>query len=363
MTLHSLARKPLESVFNEIGAIPDRIMNAAFVAERKPRAVTRQQWLEELAFYDQPEFRSHKRFFQLPNEAPAFTTLSCKPWHEGEALLMSYPSRYQTRNPAVQPRLEQHEENRTGYLWLWRHPSADTNAPQRPSAPQRPLVLCVHGFRMGKPARAKAMFKVEKLFKAGMDVALFIQPHHWLRSSSRYRQYFFNAEDIPLTIENVGQQIHDLHSCVLGLKALGYDRLGLIGGSLGGLAVTLYATVSEIPDFIFSVVPAIRFDTHLDPQRAKLPFQVDNTLREKTFQALDLIDPTFYSSKMDLSRFAVVYHQGDRINAAEATRVWAERWKVQNITSLPGGHWWVFDGQARGRAWYSWLTQHGYMKP
>jgi hypothetical protein len=344
----------INAVLNEVGALPDRLMNFAFRAERKTRNTTRQHYLDELMFYEQPKFRDEKAFFVLPDSPPEFDTLSCNPFHDGEALLLKYPSRYQPHNPRVASRFFDHTKNSTGYLWLWRHPRP------RPDAPQRPLVLCVHGFRMGHPDRAMAMFKVEKLFMQGMDVALFIQPHHWKRSSSKYRQHFFNAEDVPLTIENVGQQIHDLHSCYLGLQGMGYSRIGLIGGSLGGMAVTLYATLSNAPAFIFSVVPAIRVDTHLDPVKSKLPFAIDDNLRQHTFRALDLIDPTFYSPRMDLQHFAVVYHQGDKINDAQPTRAWAQAWKLPHVTALPGGHWLVFDGKARGRAWYGWLKTHGF---
>ena len=213
---------------------------------------------------------------------------------------------------------------------------------------------------MGDPRRAKAMFKVRKLFEMGMDVALFIQPHHWKRADGSIRQNFFNGEDLPLTLENVGQQIHDLHSCFLGLQNMGYQRIGLIGGSLGGLAVTLYATCTSAPAFIFSVVPAIRIDGHLDPARSRLPFKVDEEVRQKTFRALDLIDPSFYRSKMALAHFGVVYHRGDRINDARPTEKWIRDWQMKRVWSLAGGHWVVFDSKLRGQAWYGWLHEHGF---
>lgn len=341
------------AVLNELGAIPDRLMNLAFMAERKKRIVTRQQWLDEMAFYNQPSFRDDKQFFTVPDSAPVFTPLTKTAFFDGEATLLRYPCRYQPQLLSVEPRFYAHLENRSGYLWLWQHPRQDNTSP-------RPLVLCVHGFRMGHPERAKAMFKVARLYQMGMDVALFIQPHHWKRASSHWQQFFFNVEDIPLTLENVGQQIHDLHACFLGLQAMGYIRIGLIGGSLGGMAVSLYATQNAAPAFVFSVVPAIRLDAHLDPRKARLTFPVDETVRTHTWRALDLIDPTFYTPRLDLEHFAVVYHQGDRINDAQATRHWARQWQVKHVTALPGGHWLVFDNQARGRAWYGWLQQHNF---
>lgn len=345
-----------EAILNQVGAFPDRLINLAFRAESKIRNISRESYLEELEFYQKSLFRGDRKFLTLPQTPPRFSTLSSKPYWGGEEVLLQYPSRYQPRNPLVAPRFLAYSENRSGYLFLWRHSSDEAQARQRP------LVLCVHGFRMGKPERAMAMFKVQKLFQMGMDVALFIQPHHWKRASSNFRQQFFNAEDVPLTLENVGQQIHDLHSCYLGLKAMGYARIGMIGGSLGGMAVTLYATLSDDPAFIFAVVPAIRVDVHLDPAKSKLPFRTDEILRTQTFRALDLIDPAFYSCKMDLKHVGVVYHKGDKINDARATEKWIDAWKLQNVTALSGGHWIVFDNKARGKAWYGWLRQHGFCR-
>lgn len=342
-----------EAILNQVGAVPDHLLNFGFLAERKTRAVTEHEYREELAFYLQPEFRDQKRFFVLPDSAPPMARIGQQPFLDGEQLLFRYPSRYVARHPRVRERQQAHVQNRDGYLFLWRHPRKAGEAP-------RPLVLCVHGFRMGNPRRATAMFKVRKLYAMGMDVALFIQPHHWRRSASRIRQHFFLAEDLPLTVENVGQQVHDLHSCYLALEGMGYPRIGLIGGSLGGMAVTLYATLSDAPAFIFSVVPAIRVDVHMDPARSKLPFKADASLRGMSFRALDLIDPSFYAPKFDLEDFAVVYHKGDRINEARATEAWVRRWQVRHVTALAGGHWVVFDNKARGSAWYGWLHRHDF---
>lgn len=339
-------------LLNQVGAIPDRLMALGFRAERKEREVARADYLAELGFYEKLA-RDGGEFFVLPAGAPPLTTMETRPFADGEQVLLRYPSGYRTRNPAVASRFDAHRNNRDGYLLLWRHP-------RDAGVPPRPLVLCVHGFRMGHPKRAMAMFRIRRLYAMGMDVALFIQPHHWKRASHRVLQHFVNAEDVPLTIENVGQQVHDLHACYLALGAMGYPRIGLIGGSLGGLAVTLYATLSDAPAFVFSVVPAIRFDAWLDPAKSKLPFGGDREVRAHTFRALDVIDPTPRTPRIDLEHLAVVYHTGDKINEAGDTRRWVERWQVRHVTALPGGHWVVFDGKARGKAWYGWLAKYGF---
>lgn len=340
----------LETAQNLLGAIPDRMMRIGFSLERKKSDIGYEQTSRELSFYTRHCFRHEKQFFQLPDTPPEFEELEHRDYHGGSETLLKYPSRYQPQNPNIRKRFFAHERNQNGYLFVWRHDENNS----------RPLVFCVHGFRMGHPKRAKAMFKVRKLFEMGMDVALFIQPHHWKRAENSLVQHFINAEDVPLTIETIGQQIHDLHSCYLGLQQLGYDRIGLIGGSLGGMAVALYATLTTDPEFIFSVVPAIRFDHYLDPKNARFTFKVDLALQQLTQQALDLIDPSFYEPLFDRDKIGLVYHTGDLINDASDTRHWVAKWELKNVTALAGGHWLVFDSKARGRAWYDWLKVHKF---
>ena len=149
-----------------------------------------------------------------------------------------YPSSYRPFNPAMTAEVAAFERNREGYLFLFRHEA------RRP----RPLVLCVHGFQMGDPEQAKRLFRIQRLFGLELDVALFIQPHHWRRAEhprNPFRQAFINPHDVPLTIEALGQALHDLRASYLLLEELGYERIALVGASLGGYACALYATVDD----------------------------------------------------------------------------------------------------------------------
>jgi len=144
----------LELMQNVLGAIPDRLMRIGFSAEQKKTDVSYDDYSRELKFYTQDRFQKDKCFYQLPNNAPEFEEVSNRDYHGGREILYKYPSRYEPQNPSVRERFLSHEENRDGYLFLWRH---ETDTP-------RPLVLCVHGFRMGHPKRAKSMFKVSDRF-------------------------------------------------------------------------------------------------------------------------------------------------------------------------------------------------------
>lgn len=330
-------------------------MRDGLLVDGKRNRLSRDAYLERLSFYADERLRRDRRLFAaLPEKAPAHTVVWERPFLGGEELLLRYPSAYEALNPAMRDAVAAFTQNRDGYLFLWRHEA------KRP----RPLVLCVHGFQMGEPKRAMNLFRVAKLFGAGLDVALFIQPHHWRRAEhprNPFGQTFINPHDVPLTIEALGQAVCDLRSAYRLLESLGYARIGLIGASLGGYVNALYAAADAAPAFVFSAVPALRLDRTLAPRAFKLGFRVDEELRRTTREALRVAAPAEYAPRLAPSDIGVVYHAGDKIADVDYTREWVARWKIENVTVLSGGHWAVFDGKARGRAWYAWLARYGFL--
>lgn len=344
----------LERLQNRIGGLPDLLLRDGLLLDGKRNRLTRDAYLERLSFYADASLRENRRFFQgMPTAAPTRTVMAERPFHGGEELLFRYPSAYTAVNPALRDEVFTYRQNRDGYLFLWRHDA------RRP----RPLVLCVHGFQMGEPRRAMELFRVAKLFRGGLDVALFVQPHHWRRAAqprNPFAQNFINPHNVPLTIEALGQAVWDLRSACRLLEDLGYADIGLIGASLGGYVSALYAALDASPAFVFVAVPALRLDRTLQPRAHKLGFRVDDRLRGLTREALRVVAAAEYTPRIPAENIGVVYHAGDRLTDVEYTREWVARWRIPSVTALNGGHWAVFDGKARGRAWYAWLNRFGF---
>lgn len=345
----------LAALKNAIGAAPDLLLRDGLFLNGKRNRLGRDAYLSRLDFYlDDRHLRNRRFFGKVPRNAPEHRVEERRPCTGGEELLFRFPSSYQPFNPAMVAEVAAFKRNRDGYLLLRRHEE------RRP----RSLVLCVHGFQMGEPARAKRLFRMQRLFDLGLDVGLFIQPHHWKRADhpqNPFAQMFINPHDVPLTIEALGQAVHDLRSTYLLLEALGYERIALVGASLGGYVCALHAVCDGSPDFAFVAVPALRLDHALTPRRLKLGFRIDEEVRSKTSQALQLVAPANYKPTMSVDDIGVVYHEGDRIADAAYTREWIERWRIPHRTALKGGHWAVFDRKARGRAWYAWLKRYDYI--
>lgn len=337
---------------NFIGGLPDLffLRMPSFMLETNPASYS--EYLDQLRFYSAGRFAEPgEPFFSLPRDAPAFEVIESRPYRNGVREVLCYGSRYQVRNPALAETFARHPANLHGYLHLWRQGLPGS----------RPLVLCLHGFMMHGPRRARAMFKIDALLRRGLDVGLFHQPFHWRRAGRSGRQYLLAPQNVPLTIECFGQNLHDLHSSVLLLQGRGYRRIGLIGASLGGYTSALYAGQAATVEFMFLAVPALDFFRLLRPRPGLFAFPVDETIVSESRRALDLVTPWRYSPKFDPDRICVVAHAGDRLCEARLTRAWVESWQIRNYTEVPGGHWLHFGGNQRGRTWYAWLQKMGYL--
>ncbi|MDH5674484.1 MAG: alpha/beta hydrolase [Myxococcales bacterium] len=338
-------------ILNFSGGLSDRLMTRIpdFMLERSelPRA----RYLERLRFY--ADFDPSWPFFTTPEEPPPVERIEAQTFGSGRRELYTYPSRYQALNAELAAEMARYRENQHGYLHLWRHSGSR----------QRPLVLCIHGFAMAGPARAEQMFKIGKLFDLGLDVALHHLPHHWRRSHQPPNNQFLRPQNLPLTLEEWGRNLHDLHAARLILRELGYGRMGLIGASLGGLTAALYATTeaSRSADFLFLVVPAVNLCDYLQPRASRMAFAIDDELRTLSTLAMRRIVPTHYPPRFDVSRIALVAHQGDRICPLRYTRQLTAAWKLEHVDEVVGGHWVYLDHKTRGRSWYGWLERMGYM--
>jgi pimeloyl-ACP methyl ester carboxylesterase len=339
------------SIFNFTGGLTDRLMTRIPDFMLRKSALSRDAYLERLRFY--AEWDDRTPFFPRPDAAPHTERIESRPHGAGERLLLRYPSRFRGHNPALRDDLAREPNNQWGYLHVWRH---DETA-------SRPLVLCVHGFGMAGPTRGERMFKIGRLFDRGLDVALYHLPHHWRRSDDPPHNRFLRPQDVPFTIEEWVRNVHDLHSAVLLLRSMGYERMGLIGASLGGLTGALYATGPAPLEFIFLVVPAVDLTSFLLPRASRMAFRPDGQVLDATRMALRRITPLSYAPLFDVARIAIVAHQGDRICPVEHTRELVARWQVPSYTEVVGGHWVYLDRAIRGRTWYAWLERMGFLPP
>lgn len=317
------------------------------------REIDRNTYEKEVDFYIENGYADHPdRFFDFPDTTPGHQVVEEIPFDDGKRQLVSFTSGYEVKNPLKRDLYHSHLSNHTGYLVRWAH--GDTG---------RKTVLCLHGYMLGDPAQAEKMFRVGNLYRMGLDVSLFITPFHWRRApeSKRQRGIFIQTDDVAMTCECIGQAMVDLHSSIQILAAMGSRETGIIGASLGGYLAALFACLSNRISFTAMMVPAVNLSKPFGPGFIKMPFQVDPLLREKIDRVWEFHSPLKLKPKIGLENILVIASRGDRLCPFEYVQLLCERWGWPVHRFMTGGHWLVFNGRARGNAWYRFLSEKRFI--
>jgi hypothetical protein len=350
----------METVGNPLPEIIGGAFDAVFLTMpkiinlfRKPRMIARHNLEAELDYYFEQGFVQNPRdFFTFPQSVPAHEIVYRKPFKDGEYQVVAYKSSYEPRNPLVRDRFSSFPENRTGYLIRWTRGNEGAKT-----------VLCLHGYLLGHPRQAERMFKVDRLFGKGLDVALFIDPFHWRRrpANKDLRGIFLQPEDPAMTCECFGQAIHDLTAAMGILRRLSSGPVGIIGASLGGYLSALFSCLQDTHDFAAMMVPSVDFTTPLGPETAKLPFPLDRDLLGRMEQVYRLHSPLHFTPMIPKENILIIASRGDRLCPHENIERLCSSWGDPEHYFLRGGHWIIFDNSLRGRAWYSFLDRMGYL--
>lgn len=297
------------------------------------------------------------RFYSLPRKAPVAEVVERKPFVDRSRVLYSFPSGYKVRNPDVEGFFHRFSRNRTAYLYHWSHGDRG-----------RPTIVCCHGWSLGDPSQAERMFRIQKLYRLGMDVALFITPFHQRRAASLAERFSppFPFRNPVLGLEGFGQAIHDLGSSFLLLRRLGASRLGLIGASLGGYLAALFVSLTRQAEVVALVVPLVSF------HGLRLPAVVFHggekrgrgagSLEEGIAALWRIHSPLSHSLKLPPERCLMIAAKGDRLCPFEDVRRLWEHWGNPPHLFLQGGHALFFPRSARGAAWYGFLRDNGFIE-
>jgi hypothetical protein len=321
---------------------------------RPKRKIDLDAYTRQIDFYfnsgyvDRPE-----TFFQFPEKVPTFQIANETAYHGGLNQVITFQSQYISRNPEMVERFEGFEENKTAYLIRWTH--GDRN---------RKTLLCLHGYMLGDPDQAQRMFKIRKLFQMGMDVALFITPFHWKRApkSLAHRGIFLQPDDVVMTCECFGQAMYDLYHSLLLLKKMGAQDIGVIGASLGGYNAGLFACLTDQITFAAMMVPAVKFTNRFGPESLSANGKFDFELKDKIHRLWNLHSPLNFMPKIHRDRILIIASKGDKVCPFEPVHELCEKWGWPRHIFLTGGHWLMFNASERGRAWYRFLGEMGFIR-
>lgn len=348
----------LEKVIDGIGGVVDDVFLTLpkILKPFKPkREIDQKTYSRQVDYYfehhfiDQPE-----TFFSLPETFPKYSVTSEIPYADnGFCQEIIFPSHYAPKNPLVADHFLSFPENKTARMVRWAHGDKG-----------RKTLVCLHGYMLGDPAQAEKMFKVKKLYQMGLDVVLFITPFHWKRAPEEkmLRGIFLQPDDVVMTCECFGQAMHDLSLTINILKDMGAAEVGLIGASLGGYNAGLFASLSDRITFAALMVPAVKFSGDFSPGAAAMPFHVDKGFLDKLNRLWSLHSPLNFYPKISKNRILVIASRGDRLCPFAHVHALCEKWGWPKHVFMTGGHWLVANGRERGRAWYRFLAEMGFIE-
>jgi hypothetical protein len=228
-----------------------------------------------------------------------------------------------------------HAANRELRAVLLRHPG-----------PERPWLICLHGYRMGQPGLNLRLFDPLRLHRAlGLNLLVPVLPLHGARRAGpRSGDLFLDGHFIE-TRHALCQSVWDLRRLVGWARAQGAPAVGVYGVSLGALCAALLASVEPELDLLLLGTPLADVADVLwrhAPRERLRSMERAGLSREKAEEWLAPVTPLARAPKLPPERVAIYAATGDRIvPPAHALRL-QERWGHPRLEWLDGGHLTVF---------------------
>ncbi len=224
-----------------------------------------------------------------------------------------------------------YRRNRTSHAWV-----------VRKEGPDRPWLVCVHGYVMGLPRFDFGVFRPDVYLETlGLNMILPTLPLHGPRAEGwRSGDGFFGA-DVLDTIHAEAQAMWDLRRMVRWARTQTEQPIGVYGVSLGGYNASLLATLEDDLACVVAGIPV--------SDLSRIVFRHAPTPMLRTVQAAGMdedemrrvqrvISPLAMAPRVPREHRHIYAGVGDRIVPPDHPRdLWAH-WEKPEITWYQGGH-------------------------
>ncbi|HVN37295.1 MAG TPA: hypothetical protein VMW19_03860 [Myxococcota bacterium] len=220
--------------------------------------------------------------------------------------------------------------NRTAHAWVVRR------------NPQRPWLVCIHGYQMGSPMIDLLAFRPEWLARQhGLNLLLPVLPLHGPRAKGRRSGDGYLSGDILDTIHAQTQAIWDLRRIVSWLRAEGAREIGVFGLSLGGYNASLLAALERDLACAIAGIPAVDF-TRLyfrhGPPVQLLEAALHGIEEHHMDEILRVVSPLAFPPRVPRERRYLFAAIADRLVPADQVRDLWHHWERPRIEWYQGGH-------------------------
>jgi hypothetical protein len=280
----------------------------------------------DLGWTDAPD-RAHPTPPSLEKVALTSVALS----RLGRPERLRFASEYEPADPEVREAYLAASANRTAHVHLWRHASG-----------ARPLLLCLHGYAMGRVALDARAFDVPWLHRElGLDVALAMLPLHGPRALRRRSGEGFIGGHPLFTNAAFGQAVWDLRRLVGWLCTQGTPAVGVYGMGLGGYTAALFASVERRLACVVPLVPAsslvdlVLRDLSDEQRLAREALGVTRAILEDAWAPHA---PLRHRPRVAPEGRLILAGLADRIYPPEQAQALHEHWDRPAIHWFPGSH-------------------------
>jgi dienelactone hydrolase len=228
-------------------------------------------------------------------------------------------------------RWQSYTANRTSHAWLLKHPG-----------PPRPWLVCIPGYRMGRPTVDFTGFRAGWLHKQlGLNVAIPVMPLHGPRREGRRGGDGFFSGDFIDTVHAQTQAIWDIRRLIGWLRSHGAPSVGAYGISLGGYTAALLASVEDDLDCVVVGIPATDFSkllqTHIPDVLLRAAKQFGMTF-DDVESALSVVSPFSFAPRVPHDRRFLYAGIVDQLASPDHMRDLWLHWEQPRVEWYQGGH-------------------------
>ena len=221
--------------------------------------------------------------------------------------------------------------NRTAHAYVLRH-----------AGPQRPWLICTHGYQMGSPLIDLPAFDAKKLHEErGLNLLFPVLPLHGPRKIGRISGEHFLTADFLDSIHAEAQAMWDIRRMTAWLRAEGAETIGAYGLSLGGYTTALLAALEPGLACVLAGIPATDFARivwHHGPPRSLLHGHEAGIDRAAVDEILRVVSPLALPCGVPREHRAIFGASGDQLVPADQVRDLWRAWDRPEIAWYPGGH-------------------------